>query len=211
MGIEMLLALFGSFGLGGLIAALLVSYLFKSYLPSYFAEKGKNLATKEDIGLITNEIEKVKIDYARNLQEIIHQNNLLVEQIRGNNQLRTAALEKRLQAHQEAFTLWRKLLHSVHEDGIVKIVIECQDWWDKNCLYLTPEARTAFNAAYHNACNYPGYSKAGNPEILDRCWDRIERAGEIIVSGAELPPIEQQESIILSGKEMSNTPQEQIR
>jgi hypothetical protein len=37
-------------------------FLYK-YFPSYFAEKGKNLATKEDIGEITHEIEKARIQY----------------------------------------------------------------------------------------------------------------------------------------------------
>ena len=34
--------------------------LFKKAMPSYLAEKGKNLATKEDIGEITEEVERVK-------------------------------------------------------------------------------------------------------------------------------------------------------
>jgi hypothetical protein len=34
--------------------------LLKNVLPAYFTEKGKNLATREDIGRITEEVEKVK-------------------------------------------------------------------------------------------------------------------------------------------------------
>ena len=36
-----------------------------SYFAVYLREKGKNLATKEDIGKITDEIEKVKLKYAK--------------------------------------------------------------------------------------------------------------------------------------------------
>ncbi|OHB57669.1 MAG: hypothetical protein A2173_04615 [Planctomycetes bacterium RBG_13_44_8b] len=36
-----------------------------SYLAIYLREKGKNLATKEDIGEITDRVEKVKLDYSK--------------------------------------------------------------------------------------------------------------------------------------------------
>ena len=42
------------------IVTLVVGWLGGNYFPSYFGEKGKNLATKEDIGVITREIEKNK-------------------------------------------------------------------------------------------------------------------------------------------------------
>lgn len=51
-------------GLAGLIAGLIIS----RFLPSYFGEKGKNLATKEDIEGITRQIESVKHSYATQLE-----------------------------------------------------------------------------------------------------------------------------------------------
>lgn len=48
---------FVSVGVLGLLA--------KSYLPSYFQEKAKNLATKEDIGSITREVESVKAGFSK--------------------------------------------------------------------------------------------------------------------------------------------------
>lgn len=39
--------------------------LLKSYLPTYFAEKGKNLATKEDIKDITEKVEAVRAEYVK--------------------------------------------------------------------------------------------------------------------------------------------------
>ncbi|MDE1237052.1 hypothetical protein [Vibrio aestuarianus] len=42
--------------------------LFRKLLFSYSSEKGKNLATKEDIGQITDKIELVKLDYAKQLE-----------------------------------------------------------------------------------------------------------------------------------------------
>lgn len=43
-------------------------FFFRKYLFSYSFEKGKNLATKEDIGAITRKIEAVKLDHARHLE-----------------------------------------------------------------------------------------------------------------------------------------------
>jgi len=40
-----------------------------AYFGAYLSTKGKNLATKEDIGKITNEVESIKADYARDLEK----------------------------------------------------------------------------------------------------------------------------------------------
>jgi hypothetical protein len=62
------------------------------------------------------------------------------------NQLRLAAIERRLQAHQEAYALWRKLVFSGDDyETTDPVVIECRAWWNNNCLYLTPGARQAFS------------------------------------------------------------------
>ena len=57
-------------------------YLFKNYLFSYSSEKGKNLATTEDIEEITRKIEGVKSEYLIELEKIkvelsglLHQKN----------------------------------------------------------------------------------------------------------------------------------------
>ena len=39
---------------------LIITLLYIAFFKSYFTEKGKNIATKEDIGYITKEIETVK-------------------------------------------------------------------------------------------------------------------------------------------------------
>jgi predicted nuclease with TOPRIM domain len=42
--------------------------LLRSYVPSYLKHKGANLATKEDIKEITEKVEAVKAEYARQLE-----------------------------------------------------------------------------------------------------------------------------------------------
>ena len=76
-----LLSYLGAFGAGAVIAGVVVFLLLKSFLPSYLAEKGKNLATREDIAEITDKIEKVKSGYA-----------LILEELKAHHQLRLAAL-----------------------------------------------------------------------------------------------------------------------
>ena len=66
--IKIFLSYVGAFGVGGIIVGGIVLYLLKSFVPSYLREKGKNLATSEDIAKITAEIEGVKLQYAVLLQ-----------------------------------------------------------------------------------------------------------------------------------------------
>lgn len=135
--IKSLLIIVGSFSTG-LIVSLFIFYLmFRYYLSSYLAQKGQNLATKEDIEEITRKIEDVKLTFA-----------LPLEEFKSRNQLKLVALERRLQVHQEAFTLWREVYGALHTEEIGKVILRCQDWWEKKCLYLEPEVRNSFVAAY---------------------------------------------------------------
>ena len=167
-----------------------VVLLIRSFLPSYFSEKGKNLATKEDIGEITAAVESVKEDYTKRLKELEHQNALVLEQLRMNQQLRLAAVEKRLAAHQEAFTLWRRLIASAYDDALGSVVLECQDWWNKNCLYLSAEARDAFNRSYMLAQDHRTLAQSNRDlDAVKKYSQIIFAAGEAIVAGVELPSL----------------------
>src|SRR5262249_2999875 len=59
---------------------------------------------KEDIAKITREVEQVKHEYARRLESLAHQNRLVLEQGSRRHQLRMAALDRRLEVHQQAYT-----------------------------------------------------------------------------------------------------------
>ncbi|MBW0933920.1 hypothetical protein [Priestia megaterium] len=73
-----------------LVIGLLIGFIMKSYLPSYFKEKGKNLATKEDIASITqlqeevkstfhSILEKQKSELNEKLEVLKHQQNKLLK------------------------------------------------------------------------------------------------------------------------------------
>lgn len=53
-----------------LVVVIIIGYLLREFFPSYTKEKGRNLATKEDIQEITEKIESVKADYAKSLETV---------------------------------------------------------------------------------------------------------------------------------------------
>ncbi len=63
-----------------LITATFISLLLNKFLPSYFSEKGKNIATKEDIEQITQKVENVKSNY-RNEEKVLEKRRLIYEQV----------------------------------------------------------------------------------------------------------------------------------
>jgi hypothetical protein len=160
--------------------------VWRTFLPAYVRKKGENLATKQDIAGITNQVESVKSFYTNALEDL-----------RSRQQLRMVAVEKRLEAHQQAYTLWRKLWSSEHSNDIISVVLECQEWWKHNCLYLAPPAREAFVQAYFAAKDHRDLlargSGASGADIRENS-QIIMKAGEAIVSGVELPPLGEREA-----------------
>jgi hypothetical protein len=192
--IKQLLSFAGAFGVGGLVTGFVAFILVKSFIPSYLTKKAENLATREDIAGITNEIELVRSEYA-----------VLIEQFKARHQLRMAALDRRLQAHQEAFELWRELLGAAHTDGIGKVVMKCQSWWEKNCLYLEPKVREAFVAAYSAAHMHRALiqGRADSKDIRES-WDTITRFPNTIFEAIQLPALTELESMPLALDNDSN-------
>lgn len=177
------------YGYEAIVAGIIVFLLMKFFLPGYLTEKGKNLATSEDIAKITKKIEAVKADYS-----------VLLEELKSKHQLRIAAIDKRLEIHQEAFTLWRELIAKTHTEEIGSAVIKCQTWWEKSCLYLEPNGREAFSTACHAAASHKGILQSRDAELVKENWSRIKEAGQIIVEAVQLPRLTEAEL-----KELSNT------
>ena len=72
--------------------------------------------------------------------------------------------------------------------------MECQDWWNNNCLYLDEEARQAFYASYSSAVDHQELVKAlprdaALVQTIRQNMDRIRAAGDKLVRGAALPPL----------------------
>jgi len=61
-----------------IIVIIILPLIFKNYFPSYFSEKGKNLAQKEDIAKITTIVEQIKSEHIKNQEQIKSQLSLAV-------------------------------------------------------------------------------------------------------------------------------------
>ena len=183
-------ALVGAFGGGAVVAAGVAFLVLKFYLSSYLSEKGKNLATREDIEEITDKIEGVRTQYAT-----------LIEELKARHQLRLAAVDRRLQAHQEAFTHWRRLMAATHTDEVGKVVIECQAWWEQNCIYLEPTVRESFVRAYSAASDHNQLVRGrAEAEIIKESWSLITAFPNILFQAVQLPALSELEAKVLGVK-----------
>lgn len=175
--------------IGFVVGATVVGLINRFFLQGYLTEKGKNLATKEDIAKITDEVESIRAPYS-----------YLLEELRSRHQLRLAALDQRLEAQQRAFALWKQLFNAVHSPQVDEVVMECQDFWNTRCLYLTPEAREAFYDAYRAAAMHSSMVQANRGKGQEATqevranFETIRRAGQVIVESINLPPIHGEEA-----------------
>jgi hypothetical protein len=194
--IKFLVGLLPGFSVGVLVASGVGYLLVKHFASGYLNQKGKNLADKEDIAALTHEVEQVKRQQAE-----------LLETAKFRNQLRMAAIDRRLEAHQQAFTLLRELIANTHSEDVGKAILKCQDWWEKNCLYLEPQARHAFLDAYAAASSHRGLLQASehrhrwgpaaveeNVEQIKRNWARITSSLDVVLQAVALPILTEQEA-----------------
>jgi len=181
--------------LGGGIGALIVlgaSIVLSSlqiFGKGYLAKKGENWATKQDIERLTRAQEAVKSEFAQ-----------ILEKQRSESQLRVAVIERRFQAHQDAHTLWLKLVRHVHVGDIGEVVMEAQEWWDKNSLYLDSEVgrefRGATMAAFHHRDLLQGPRNPENKKLVEENWHDIMKVGAMIASAVDLPTLKLDEADI---------------
>jgi hypothetical protein len=169
------------------------------YIVSYMQEKGKNRATAQDIDKLTRTVESIKTENAERLAAISHQNAVLIEQLKATHELRFAAVNRRLQAHQEAFSRWRKLIANIHKESIGAVAVECQTWWNDNALYLEPEVRNAFNRAYFAALDHRALLDSGREARTDHkpSEDNMQLVltlGDVIMRAVALPSLTEQET-----------------
>ena len=115
-----------------LSCVVLVSSVVGSYLGAYFKKKAEDKATLEALEKITRTVEDVK------------------NELKARHTLRFAALDKRLQAHQDAFMHVLSLVSVFYSEKeyILKALRECRIWYSENALFLDPKAKAAFNSSY---------------------------------------------------------------
>jgi hypothetical protein len=67
--------------------------------------------------------------------------------------------------------------------------LKCQDWWERNCLYLSPEASTAFTKAFSAVHAHPELRKTRDAGAVESNWGIVKAAGDAIREGANLPSL----------------------
>lgn len=153
-----------------------------SFFGAYLNAKAKNLADKEDIKKLTQITEEVK-----------RENAALLKALDAKQQLRMAAIDRRLAAHQEAFELWSRVTTYLWEpQKIEELKYECWTWWIANCLYMEPAARTAFRVAFASAPDHrmvveTATNDDAGVKAIQESWARIWNAGDLISRAVALP------------------------
>ena len=110
-----------------IVIALLSSYLFQ-----YLKEKGKNLATKEDIEKITSQVESVKQSYKIEFDKIQKNNDLIFSEIK----------DTKNRYNSKQFELYNNLWSS-----LIDLKISADDLWES----ATGKKLKDFSTKLHNA------------------------------------------------------------
>ncbi len=129
---------------------------------------------------------RLKAKEALDLEKKAQEHRLTLTEVNYRYKLSMASLDKRLEVHQDAFSRWWKLMGASKEEN-KEICRECQEWWAKHCVYLTPEARNAFSDAYHAAWIHFDLINSKNTEAIEDNWSRLREAGSIILKSIQLP------------------------
>ena len=116
---------------------------------------------------------------------------LLVSRRERKFRLAMVALDKRLNAYQEAFYHWHAVSSNLvnSTNGLQQLVLEAQDWLCHNRLYLDTDTSKIFFTCIHLASNYPErleeYRGAiGRGEDVTKLQKRIQTMeSEIDVTG----------------------------
>ncbi len=109
-----------------------------------------------------------------------------------------AALDKRLEVQQAAYSEWKKIMGAVcGGDEILKTVLEAEKWWNKNCLYLDPVSREAFRECVFCVFKYQEYlEKTHYTDVRKKkreIWNTIMRPGRTLPEGVTLRHFEKKE------------------
>jgi hypothetical protein len=136
--------------------------LISGYFGAYIKQKGQDKAILEGLAEINGKIESIKLDHSKKLEDYTHK-----------NRFQLVALEKRLAAYQQSYAYWVALSNKISygPQEISQIVLECQTWFQNNCLYLDKEVGEAFWAALMAASSHHGLT-VGQAPVADAAENR---------------------------------------
>ena len=133
-----------------------------AYIGAYLRRKGKNFADKEDIKKLTEIVESVRSQYAKDLENLAHENRKVLEYFSQKHQLSLACIDRRLAAHQDAYLTWLHLAVSYHDTIKRQQGLQnCQAFYNAHCLYLGNRTRKAFKDAMVDIAFYEAAKDEG--------------------------------------------------
>lgn len=166
----------------------LVLLVAAAYLPSYLNQKGKNLAKREDIDKITTIVEGIRRENSEKLEALSQQNRIEIKRLDQVNDLRLAALGERLKAYQEAYSLVFKMLSTVgSRSEEVEVLNSCTDFWQNRSLYISEQAREAFDKAMAALNAQQSTLQSDSPVSATENRAKITNALRVIERSVNLP------------------------
>jgi hypothetical protein len=170
-----------------LLAGILIGYILKPFLESISKTLGEGVG-----GLVV--ARKLEHERARGRQPVDVENENIKADLTQTGNLRLAAMDKRLQAHQDAYFLWTKLYGAMHTNELMGIVLECQAWWNQNCLFLEETVREDFSVAVFSASTHDNLIRMSQGDFsaksgVDENWARILKPSTTIQRAMALPAI----------------------
>ena len=143
-------------------------------------------------------------------REIASLQNKHAESLERSRQKHLSSLvapEKRLEVHQQAYTRWLKLHHTVKNpsddsaDKLLRMEAEdCWTWWSENCLYFNAEVEEELIEAAQNASLYShkGYRRKMTSDEKAAIQKQIHRTPDIIRQAVGLPNLGEESGLPLS-------------
>ncbi len=117
------------------------------------------------------------------MEKILAENKEQLEGLAQQNRLLLKACANRM-----SYAFWWRLLGSIRSEEIGNRVLESQEWFVENRLYLQSEVAGAFSLAYHAAHIHKDLLLAGErSSALRENMQTVRRAGEFEINAVELP------------------------
>jgi len=115
------------------------------------------------------------------------------------DKFRLAALDRRLDIHQQAYYRWSKMIHMRFRDDSNDYLLDCQDWYYKNCLYLESKSKLEFIICINNVMDYKTNwrmwqeaaqqklkEKEEYSNVLKSMFHQIRNTGDYLAKGVDL-------------------------
>lgn len=119
-----------------------------------------------------------------------------LEKMKQHHQLSMAAIDKRLEAHQGAYSKWWKLANHIFDANLGEMSRDCEKFIVNNCIYLGSDLSTKFKRAINAADlhkilvdRWKTTQTEENAEKVEQNFEKIQSFGDEIQKAVNLPPI----------------------